>query len=74
MQGLPQISITYNRAKIARYGIRISEINDVVNAAFGGKKAGIVFEGEKRFDLVVRLQEKYRQNIDHIKDIYIPLP
>lgn len=74
VQGLPQISITYDRATIARYGIHISEINDVVNSAFGGKKAGIVFEGEKRFDLVVRLQEEYRQNIDHIKDIYIPLP
>lgn len=74
VQGLPQISINYDRSKIARYGIHISDINDIVNAAFGGKKAGIVFEGEKRFDLVVRLEEEYRRNIDHIKDIYIPLP
>lgn len=74
VQGLPQISIDYDRTKIARYGIHISEINDVVSAAFGGKKAGIVFEGEKRFDLIIRLQEEYRRNIDHIKDIYIPLP
>ena len=74
VQGLPQISIVYDRYKIARYGINIADLNNVVNAAFGGKKAGVIFEGEKRFNLIIRLKEEYRQSIEHIKDVYIPLP
>src|SRR5690606_26041592 len=61
--GLPQITIDYNRNKLAQYGLKIEQLNKVVQAAFAGGKAGVIFEGEKRFDLVVRLQKENRQGI-----------
>lgn len=72
--GLPQMLVKYDRNKIAKYGLNISDVNDLLRSAFAGKTAGIVFEGEKRFDLVVRLQSEFRQNIDNIKELYLPLP
>lgn len=72
--GLPQISIQYNRAKLAQYGLHISEINDIVQAAIAGAKAGVIFEGEKRYDLVVRLKENKRKNINDLKNLYLRLP
>jgi cobalt-zinc-cadmium resistance protein CzcA len=56
--GLPQLVITYDRSKIARYGVSISELNDIIRAAYAGEKAGTVFENERRFDLVVRLDQE----------------
>ncbi|HBC02712.1 MAG TPA: hypothetical protein DC015_00585, partial [Aequorivita sp.] len=53
--GLPEMNVKFNRAKIARYGLNIQEVNDMVSMGFAGRSAGSVFEGEKRFDLVVRL-------------------
>lgn len=61
--GLPQYVIRYDRARIARYGINISDLNDLVRTSFAGKSAGVVFEGERRFDLVVRLDPDYRNEI-----------
>lgn len=72
--GLPQMNITYDRTKIARYGINIQDVNDMVSMGFAGKTAGSVFEGEKRFDLVMRLDKKSRQDIDNLKNLYIDLP
>jgi cobalt-zinc-cadmium resistance protein CzcA len=73
ISGLPQITVTYNRKKMARYGLSVSEVSDYINTAFAGKTSGIVFEGEKRFDIVVRLSEKNRKNIQDVKHLYIPL-
>ncbi len=56
VSGLPQISIKLNRDKISQYGLNVEDINNAVNTAFAGGVAGTVFEGEKRFDLVVRLE------------------
>ena len=66
--GLPQLVVTYDRSKLARYGVSISELNTVIRAAYAGEKAGTVFENERRFDLVVRLdQEKVPElNIDRL--------
>jgi cobalt-zinc-cadmium resistance protein CzcA len=66
--GLPQLVIDYDRSKIARYGISILELNDVIRTAYAGEKTGVVFENERRFDLVVRLdQEKVPElNIDRL--------
>jgi len=66
--GLPQLVVTYDRAKIARYDVSIAELNDIIRAAYAGEKAGVVFENERRFDLVVRLnQEKVTElNIDRL--------
>ncbi|WP_298330444.1 CusA/CzcA family heavy metal efflux RND transporter [uncultured Dokdonia sp.] len=72
--GLPEMSVQYHRAKIARYGLNIQDLNDMVSMGFAGKTAGSVFEGEKRFDLVVRLDKEKRQDIDNLKNLYIDLP
>lgn len=74
IDGLPQMSVRYDRAKIARYGLNIQEVNDMVSMGFGGKTAGSVFEGEKRFDLVLRLDRSHRKDIDNLKNLYIDLP
>lgn len=70
--GMPQVIISYNRAAIAQYDLSISDINRVVNTAFAGQATGLVFEGEKRFDLVVRLQNDKRQNLDDVQNLLIP--
>ena len=69
--GLPQISIDYNRQKIAQYGVSIAQINQAIETAFAGGIAGTVFEGERRFNLVVRLEENKRDNIDDVKSLLI---
>ncbi|MDM1391683.1 CusA/CzcA family heavy metal efflux RND transporter [Myroides marinus] len=72
--GLPQISIKYDQDKLALYGLKVSDISQVVRAGFAGEKAGSVYEGEKRFDLVIRLNQGDRQDIEDIKNVFIPLP
>ena len=72
--GLPEMNVQYKRAKIARYGLNIQERNDMVSMGFAGKSAGSVFEGEKRFDLVVRLDKDKRQDIDNLENLYVDLP
>ncbi|MCF6222448.1 MAG: CusA/CzcA family heavy metal efflux RND transporter [Flavobacteriaceae bacterium] len=72
--GLPQITVIYQRAKLAKYGLTIDKLNRYVSAAFAGANAGIIFEGEKRFDLVVRFSKKYRQNIDDLRNLFVDLP
>jgi cobalt-zinc-cadmium resistance protein CzcA len=72
--GMPQVQIDYNRSKIAQYGLNIEAINRAVNTAFAGGKTGVVFEGEKRFDLVVRFAKDFRNEISNISNMYIPLP
>lgn len=72
--GLPQIVVRYDRNKIAKHGLNIKGVNDLLRSAFAGKKAGIVIEGEKRFDLVVRLQDKFRHDIENVRNLYLTLP
>jgi len=72
--GLPQISVRYNRNKIAFYGLNIEELNQQLSMAFGGQIAGSIFEGEKKFDLVVRFKEDFRNDIKNIKQLNIGLP
>ncbi|MFV0531155.1 MAG: CusA/CzcA family heavy metal efflux RND transporter [Flavobacteriales bacterium] len=71
VQGLPQITVRYNKAKLSQYGLKVNDLNMVLRTAFAGSKAGIVFEGEKRFDLVVRLGKEDRSTIENIKNLYI---
>ncbi len=73
VNGLPQIQVVYNRDKIAQYGLSITDVNMVLKTAFAGNVAGVVFEGEKRFDMVVRLQRDLRENIVNIENLFIPL-
>lgn len=72
--GMPQVTIEYNRPVIAQYHLSISDINRIVNAAFAGQSTGLVFEGEKRFDMVVRLDSKVRKSVDDIKNLLVPTP
>jgi cobalt-zinc-cadmium resistance protein CzcA len=72
--GLPQIQVKFNRAAIARYGLNIQDVNTVIESAFAGKSAGVVYEGERRFDLVVRFKESNRKSIDDVSNLYIPTP
>jgi len=72
--GLPQMTINYNRGKLAQYGLDIAKLNNYVETAFAGGKAGVVFEGEKRFDMVVRLTEEHRQDINSLQQLLIDLP
>lgn len=72
--GLPQMIIDYNRNTIAQYNLNIADINKAVNTAFAGQSAGNVYEGEKHFDLVVRLAGEKRQNIKDVQDLLIPGP
>jgi cobalt-zinc-cadmium resistance protein CzcA len=70
--GLPQIVIKYNRSQIANYGLNIEGINHIVSTAFAGGGAGVVFENERKFDLVVRLDSTHRNNIEDVSHLYIP--
>ena len=72
--GMPQIVIQYNRDVIAQYGLNISNINRIVNTAFAGESSGMVYEGEKRFDLVVRLSGDKRQNLNDVQNLLIATP
>jgi len=69
--GMPQVVIKYNRNEIAKYGLNIDEINRTVNAAFAGASAGQIYEGEKRFDLVVRVGNEGRKNIQDVRNLMI---
>ncbi len=73
VDGLPQITIEYDRAKIAGYGLNIEDINHVFSTAFAGEEAGVVFENERKFDLVLRLDSAHRTNLDDVSDLFIPL-
>ncbi len=64
ISGLPQYVIRYDRQKVARYGLNIEELNSIVRTAFAGEVAGVVFEGERKFDLVVRLDSAFRSTMD----------
>lgn len=72
--GLPQIKVDYNRTKIAYYGVDIKTLNSYLAVAFGGEVTGVVFEGEKRFDLVVRFDKQNRTDINDIKQLKVPIP
>ncbi|WP_378187320.1 CusA/CzcA family heavy metal efflux RND transporter [Aquimarina sp. W85] len=72
--GLPQITVRYDRDKLSQYGLTITNINTTIQTAFAGNKAGVIFEGEKRFDLVVRFQETYRATIQDLHKLFITLP
>lgn len=72
--GLPVLQITPDRAALARLGLNIEDVQDVVATSLGGAVAGQIFEGDRRFDVVVRLPEDIRRNVDEIGRLRIPLP
>lgn len=74
VDGLPQMRIEYDRAKIARFGLNIEDLNQIVTMGFAGQAAGKVFEGEKQFDLVIRYEKSFRQDISNLENVAVQLP
>lgn len=72
--GLPVLSIRADRARIARYGLNVADVQDAVAIAVGGKSAGLIFEGDRRFELQVRLPETLRGDIEALRYLPIGLP
>lgn len=71
--GLPMLSVIPNRSALAAYGLAVSDVQDVVATALAGESAGLIFEGDRRFELVVRLPEDVRQNPEELKRLPIPI-
>lgn len=74
VSGLPVLTVHIDRPRISRYGLNVADVQEVVEVAIGGKQAGQVFEGDRRFDLLVRLPERQREDLEAIKRLPIPLP
>lgn len=72
--GMPQIVIDFNRAEIAKFGLNIEDVNQTINAAFAGAEAGKIYEGEKHFDLVVRLAGDHRRDLNDVQNLLIATP
>jgi cobalt-zinc-cadmium resistance protein CzcA len=72
--GLQQMVVKYDRLAISRYGLNIDEVNNLIKTAFAGKKAGLFYEGEQRYDIVVRLAEHHRQGIESLQELKIQNP
>lgn len=71
--GLPMLDIKLDKVAIARYGLNISEILDLISAAIGGRESGLVFEGDRRFPIVVRLPENVRQDMTALENLPVPV-
>ncbi len=72
ISGLPQITVEYDRVRLANNGVSVQEVNDIIAAAFAGRVTGSVYENERKFDLVVRLNEENRQTIDNVANLFVP--
>ena len=72
--GLAQVQIEYNRDRLAQYGLSVAEVNRVLRTAFAGSQAGVVYDEEKRFGMVVRLDKDYRKNLGDVKNLSVALP
>lgn len=71
VSGIPQIVINFKRAQLSKHGLSVQQVNDAIETAFAGTSAGLVYEGEKRFDLVVRLEDRFRHDIEAVRNLYI---
>lgn len=72
--GLPQIEVNYNRTALSQYGLSVADVNSVLQSAFAGAVSGQVYENERRFDLVVRLNNQNRQSLTDVQNLLIPTP
>ncbi|MEC3964154.1 CusA/CzcA family heavy metal efflux RND transporter [Flagellimonas halotolerans] len=74
VEGLPQMNVSFDRSKIARHGLNIADLNEMISMGFAGKVVGSVFEGERQFDLAVRLDSENRQDISNLRNLYVDIP
>lgn len=72
--GLPVLTINIDRDKAARYGLNVGDVQDTIAVAVGGRQAGTLYEGDRRFDMVVRLSDAMRKDIDGLSALLIPVP
>jgi heavy metal efflux system protein len=72
--GLPLLDIKIDKGEIARLGLSVSAVQDVIGAAIGGREAGVVFEGDRRFPIIVRLSDQVREHLEALKNLPVPLP
>lgn len=72
--GLPMLTVDIDREKATRYGLNVADIQDMISIALGGREAGTLFEGDRRFEITVRLPEQVRSDIDALQRLPIPLP
>lgn len=73
-EGLPVLDVSIDRQAISRLGLTLKEVQDLVAAAVGGKEAGLIFEGDRRFELIVRLPERLRADVEALRNLPVPLP
>lgn len=73
-EGLPVMTVEIDREAAARFGLSVGEVQDVIAIAIGGREAGLVFEGDRRFPLIVRLPDAIRQDFDALENIPVPIP
>jgi cobalt-zinc-cadmium resistance protein CzcA len=71
---LPQLRVSYDRQKLAQYGLKVSELNTILRSSFAGDVAGQVYEGERRYDLVTRLDSAHREGLASLQDLYVDTP
>ena len=72
--GLPEIVVSYKRNMLDQFGLNVTDLNNIINAAFAGKKSGVIYEGEKKFDMVVRMNEAKRNDVEEIRQLLINTP
>ncbi|MDO7875821.1 CusA/CzcA family heavy metal efflux RND transporter [Hymenobacter sp. ASUV-10] len=72
--GLPQLRVSYDRQKLAQYGLKVSELNTLLRASFAGEVAGQIYENERRYDLVLRLDSLHRRGLDDLRRLLVDLP
>lgn len=73
VSGLPQIQVTYNHERLAEYGISVDDVNKAIETTYAGATAGSIYEGERKFDVVLRMDAADRNNIESLRNLYIPL-
>ncbi|HOS02316.1 MAG TPA: CusA/CzcA family heavy metal efflux RND transporter, partial [Candidatus Hydrogenedentes bacterium] len=73
-EGFPSLSIEIDRKAAARYGLNVADVQDIIVTAIGGREAGLVFEGDRRFDIIVRLPDELRSDVKTLEQLPIPLP
>ncbi|WP_286804870.1 MULTISPECIES: efflux RND transporter permease subunit, partial [unclassified Marinimicrobium] len=74
VDGLPMLSVHPDRMAISRYGLTVDDVQDFVATAIGGESVGLIYEGDRRFELVVRLPENVRRDVKHLHELPVPLP
>ncbi|WP_339677595.1 CusA/CzcA family heavy metal efflux RND transporter [uncultured Zhongshania sp.] len=74
VEGLPSLSVSPKRETLGRYGLNVVQLQDWIAAAIGGESAGVLYEGDRRFELIVRLPELLRRDIEGLKSLPVPLP